>query len=473
MSENVQETVENPVETPVVSDEPTDVVPAFVNAAATSGSLDDIIPPELIEAVQKGSEDTEDQDEEDTTEVAKPASGTEVFEDELQPKETASSEEPVVIGEDEELDLSATNIDKLISEGDVEAIRKKTEGDTDTPFWHDEEEYKSFLEEYHYVDLDITKLDTIIKSAAEKASVENKKYTDGLQQQIEDYKGKVQAAEAEKERLKTIERAAYFDNLPETVDKYSKPMNTAVSEITRILQTEGVNVTNTRLLAAKDRTELTKLLENSDIPDEINTQLVNHWRNYKQLQFEYLTDKKSSMENMANSLNTTITPEVSDNVLKTSLVKLLRADTKYGYIDEAIKDGLDPNSDVAEVISKAKGNFLGILDAVANPTEYSRNTDWLENLSTFFLRAAHNENIEPKYNSLRSELQEKEASLKKVVNAYLELRNSARGISGATGGAYKVTPRTKATAAKEDKAVIEELEGILSGDIKMDDILPS
>lgn len=447
----------------------TSSVPSFVDHAASKADFESLIPLELREAVAKAEAEAEEvkSDEEETEVEAEPVKKA----SEVLLEDTPVAPEPEVEISDEELDLSAANIEKLLQEDDVEAVKVKPVDET--PFWHEDEDYKGFLEKYNYAQIDNSALDNVIKAASEKAAVENKKYVESLQQQIEQHRSKAQAVAEENQRLKNIERSAYFDNLPETIETYSKPMNKAVGEITRILKTEGINVSPSAILTAGDRTAVTKLLENVQIPDEMNTQLVNHWRNYKELEFNYVNDKNAALENMKASINTAINSNTRDNILQTSLTRLLQENPKFKYIDEAIsQEALDPNSPVASIISNAKGNFQTILDAIANPTEFSRNTEWLHGLSSYFLKAAHNQHVEQEYGKLQDQIKEKDVSLNKLLKAYLKLRDSAKGITNAKGAVHKVGARGRGKSSKkQEEEALRQMEGLLSGNVKVEEIL--
>lgn len=387
----------------------------------------------------------------------------------------STPEEPVQATpvEEEELDLSEENINKLI-EGDIDTLKTvKPEDDTPEALNFDEDEYvKKFKETYGYVefDKDGNELTDMLRSVAESAALKNKTYQNSINKELEETKSKLAKLEEKDVRFKSIERGLYFDQLPETISKYGEPMNHAVSEINRIITTEGLPVSIGQVIGAKDRKQVNEYLKDVDLPDGVHTQLMNHWRNYKDTDHIYRTAKNAAVTKLKSSTSTSISDEVLVNVVETAVNNRIKTDPRFKYVDDAISEGLTVDHPVMDVISKTKGNLSQIFDAIRNPTDYAKDLEFQENLADFFLQAAHREAIEDKYYELQNQYKSKESDLKRLAKAHLELK---RSMSRESEGA-PVSIRAKGVSRKQEDTEAEKMESfkdLLKGEINLEDLI--
>ena len=361
---------------------------------------------------------------------------------------------------EEDLDLSADAIDRLIS-GDADALAKKEETTEEVPFWHEDEEYNSLVNRYGISQEEVDKL---IEKVSDSKVLENKNYVEGLRGEVEELKRKTEGSDEEVERLRAVEKAAYFDNSVEVKEKFVTPMSESLKEIKNILDLEGSTVSLQKIAGTKSRADLTKVLQEDSFDDESFKKIVDSWRNYREIETNYLTAKEEAQKDLSKYLDTAISDESANNILKNSLADFLKADEKYNYINEGIKQN---DEESLNILGLAKNNFFTLLQAFKNPSNSVKNQDWLKNLATFMFDSAHNSNIQQKYYKVNTELEQSNQKLRKLAVEYKKLANSGKGIRGVkrTGVINGHTPQPEGTDADEYKK-------FLNNELKIDDILP-
>lgn len=440
----------------------------------------DALMPEELKAVQNEAATEEPVD---TTDEPSPFSNDEVENlqslaggvEKEEVEDTVVQEDPTVPTgeEEEELDLSEENISKLI-EGDINTLKTvKPEEDSTEVLNFDEDEYvKKFKETYEYVEFDKegNELTDMLRSVAEKAALKNKAYQQSLNKELEETKANLGKLKEKEDRFKSIERGLYFDQLPETISKYGEPMNHAISEINRIITTEGIPVSIGQVIAAKDRKQVNEFLKDTELPDGVHTQLLNHWRNYKDSDHLYRTAKSAAVSKMKSTTSTHIPDEVLVNVVETAINNRIKTDAKFKYVEEAISKGLTPEDPVMGIISKTKGNLSQIFDAIKNPTDYAKDLEFQEKLADFFLQAAHREVVEDKYYELQNKFNSTQTDLKRLAKAHLALKKSLSTDSEGAPLAIRAKANSKQEVATEE-AKVESFKDLLKGDINLDDLL--
>lgn len=416
--------------------------------------LDELIPAELRKIVD-GEEPNPAVSTKPAPEVKPPVEG-----------ETPDPEDKKPV---EDIDLSPENIENLL-EGKLDQVKSTKSDDEEVkPFWHEDKNYQELLAKVRYSGFSPEKIDKLIQEAADKKVLEQGKYVQGVETELEQIKSSNSLLTSEVERLKTVERYAAFDSLPETLEKYGKPLNEAALNMKKLLDLEGAPGLVQNLILAKDRVQFTELIKDIDFDDATLTQLTNYWRTYKDLEFKYVQDKSSAKENLTKHLQSNIPEETAYKILKTSLMDVLKQDKRYGYIQKGIQEGIKDNEEVQNVLAMHKLNFFNLVKAVSNPLDHSNNSQWLDKLAKFTLDAAHNANIESKYHKVQESMQAQTELLKKVVGAYKKLMESAKGITG-TKGVSKVNGATSKASSEED--ILKEFNDFLNDKVKVEKLIP-
>ena len=138
---------------------PSEDTPPVVGSVDEGGEfdIDELISPEMKAAYNDNNKD----EPEDTPSASEEGTNTEDNKDDNASKSSSLSEE--------DLDLSGDSIDKLL-DGDPTAIVKKTEDKdgeekSDIHFWHEDEDYKTFVENHYQ--FDAGNFDEVIKKAVD------------------------------------------------------------------------------------------------------------------------------------------------------------------------------------------------------------------------------------------------------------------------------------------------------------------
>lgn len=422
-----------------------------------SNSMTDLLPPELVAAVNKNK----------TTEVV-----TEKVEAKAAPAAVDVKPEEVVKSvdvKDNVDDVNIDNIDELI-EGKVTA--KATEDTEEVPDWHETDDYKNLVKKVGFVNgVKNEDFDKVIKSVVDKKIIESETYKNGLEEKLTKAKQTEDSLKEEIERLKSIEKDAFFDNLPETTEKYAKPMNDAATQMKQLLDINGVNVDINKILLSKNLTEFNNLLKNENLDDEDSTKIKNLWRNYRDSFVQYDAAKIDARNNLKKHMSSDIPIDTVKKIMGNTIAEAMKKDPRFEYIKNGISQDEYPE-EVTKVISRANQNFANITQALSNPHDSSRNGAWLNSLAAFTLDASHNANEAAKVPEITKQLESKVNDLKKLAVAYTKLMQSAKGINGANGIA-RINGNSNGTsddgASKEKK--VAELQKIIDGTGEIDKFL--
>lgn len=371
--------------------------------------------------------------------------------------------------DDEDLDLSPENIDNLIK--DPNNIVKKPQED-EKPSWHEDNTYKQLLTKLKFSNITPTQIDKIIVDAIDKKVLKDADERNTLSTELEQLKTKDQLQSAEIDRLKNIERTAFFDTMPETQKTYREPLGQLQQSMKAVLDMEGANVSVQQIVSAKNKAEFTELTKDIDFDDATLTKLTNYWRSYKELEFKYVEDRKSAQQNLRKHLSFNISDENANNLFKSSLIEFSRSDERYAYVRKAIQEGLVGHEHVSKILGIAKANFLNIIRAVSNPVDYSKNVTWLDGVAKFALDAAHSAHVEDNYGEVVKQNEALTTNLKKVIKAYKQLYGSAKGITGKKGTIVNNAQHRNGNdeSSKKDK---EDFEKLLSNRLDVSEILPT
>lgn len=457
---------QTPTDTASIKPAPvTPATPPDVAGLRDDFNIDDLIPEELRTAfddtppAEEDSDDGEQDSSKEVEEPSDPANVENILEAEEEPGE-----------DDEDLDLSPEAIDKLI-EGDLEATKKK-EKEADTPFWHEDEEYKTLTQRLKKLGIKEDKIDNLIQKVSDKRVTDNANILSGLEDQLEQEKKEKESLATQLQRLKAVERSAHFDTAQETQDKFVIPMQESAREVSNIFNREGIGVPLNDFFAKRNITEAVKLLEGVDLPDKDLANIRNQWRNYKELETSYLAARSSAEKDLKKALNSKISQDTVINILRNSLASIIPTDPKYSYIREAIQDDISKHEDVSNAIGTAKSNFQNIVSALEAPSEYLHNERWLEELGKFMYDAAHNKLMEKRLHDLTVRNKKVEDSFKKFVKHYKKLASSAGGIIGSNGVAKGPEAKNSKSTKKEEDKTLREFEALLKNPNKITEILP-
>lgn len=428
--------------------------------------LDELIPKELRDAVNNPEKKTEKTVK---TQAPEPNNDDDKSVDDDTSTDDGADDGASKEDDDDELDLSSDNIDKLI-DGDNDAVNKKPVQDT-KPHWHEDPTYKELTTKFKFSNITPEKIDKLILDAIDKKVLTDSEERNTLNIEVEQLKSSDALKSAEIDRLKNIERTAFFDRMPETNETYFKPMVQLETSMKAVLDMEGTSVSLQQILAAKNKAEFTETIKDIDFDDATLQKMTNYWRGYKELQFKYLEDKKTAQTNLRQHLSFNIPDDAANKLFSTSILDFSQADERYSYIKKAINEGLQGHEHVGKILHAAKSNFLQIIRAISNPVDYSKNVKFLDSIAKFTLDAAHSAHIEDQHKSLQEQNKILQTNLVKVVNAYRKLKGSAEGITGKKGPLVRTNKENgHDRASKKD---LEEFQNLLSNKIGVADILPT
>lgn len=457
------------------------------NSGSNSWSMDDIIPADLKAAKAALPKDEDDEpkeiddkveeeveflDEEDIPPSRKPKQ-----EDEEDKEEGVAlvDEEEDEDDDDDDLDLSPDSIEELLK-GDADAPKAKKELEKkiksgEEKFWKADKEYKNLISRLPFGGVRVEDLDEFIQTTLDKRVVDNTELLNTLESEKVQLEAKREADLAEIQRLRQVERSTRFDALPETHENYIKPMQEAGKNAKNILELEGISTTNVhQLFLAKDRAHFNKLLENEDISDDAKQKLVNHWKDYKKLLFEYENDKKEAQLNLSKYLQTNIAPETANKVLRNSLVELLEKNPKYQPLAEAINDDISKHPGMSKVVESARNSFMNFVSVLSDPSSAVHDENWMNGLAKFIYDASFNQQVYNDYTELQQEHQATQEQLKKMVKAHRKLLKSAKGITGEKGAPARMARNGNGSLPERDKAA-KQFEDFISGRVEVDDLL--
>lgn len=478
------------------------VAPANViynNDITGSIDIDDLIPIELREAINGANveekETTKEEEEEQKETEPEKVEDINTYPIDPEPEQEEKEEEEIEEEPaeepaeekkeeektsppttDEDLDISPEAIDKLLK-GDIDAVIKKPASKKEEkPFWHEDDDYKSLSKQLDNYGVKKGTIDKLIQKVADKHVIENGNLIQGLEKKAIEAEKTTENYKNELIRLQAIEREVRFDTADTTKEKYGIPMSDAAKEIAEVLQREGVNVSLSSVLLAKNKTDMVKILGSHSLEDKDLTKITNQWRNYKELETAYSAARSESTRNLSKALATNISNETVHSILRTSLADFLKNDAKYKYIEDAIKDGVEKHPDITNIIGLAKNNFVNFVNALSSPSEYVHSEKWLSSLAKYSLDSAHNKHIQDKFYILRQEHTKALESLKKIVVQYKKLAGSAKGITGSGKGVASGKGNSSASTKqmkKQEDEILSEFKELLKNEKKIDDILPA
>lgn len=460
---------------------PAENTPTPSESIDSSFSFDDLIPDDLKEAFAKSEDNIRDFPDvpKDPNPAPRPAQRVAasqmpdiepVREEEIEQEVTPVQEEPIEDDKDEDIDLSDESINKFL-EGDIDAVSKKASKkdlDEEESFpWYENEHYKKLLQKASYAGVSQKELDQIIQDASDTKVINNSKYIQGLESKTNEYTAKLDRQEKEIQRLRQIEKGHMFDSLPETQEKFTKPIQADISNMRKILDMEGVPSYLPKLLNAANKAEFTEILRDSELADSDLTRLTNYWRSYRENVFNYNNAKQEALKTGQGLLKHNIDDSQAETLLKNNIIDFLKSDKKYKYIEEGIQKGVQNNQEVSDFLATARNNFVALTKALANPTDFVHDDKQMNALARYVLESAHNMNIEKKYYDAQERLKNSEEKLLKVVKAYKKLAKSGNGISESRRGVYVAKNTDKSNDTKE----LDAFKAFLKDDAKLEDIL--
>ena len=447
--------------------------------------IDDLIPEELKIALKTKSttsnKDTDDDDDEDLNKKSSRSTqdadddtddDTFVSKEELD-GEPGEDEEDTKLNsteDDEDVDISPEGIERLLK-GELDAAKPDKDVDDDTPFWHEDDTYQELTKQLSNFGAKPEQVDKIIRAAIDKSKIDNSKLVQGLENKVKESENSADTYKTELTRLKEIERGVRFDYSDEVKEKFGAPMQNAAQEIHTILQREGVNVPAVNLLTAKNKTEMMKLLEDTNLEDADLTKISNQWRSYKETETAYNAAKTEAQKDLKKALSSSISKETVQSILRNSLGDFVKADPKYGYISDAIRKGVQQDEPVSKLIARGKTNFVNMVEALTAPSEHIHSEQWLNGLAKFMFNAAHDELTAKKYYDLAREHSTTVDNFKKLARDYKKLASSAKGLTGKGKGVATKAGRRDKSEKEQESEILKEFNDFLKNDNLIDDIL--
>lgn len=447
------------------------ITPRTSDRIKPGATIEDLVPDYLKQAaadedkVQPKGKAKEKAVVEDDEEDEEGFNALEDEDDEPDDEEDAGNEE-----DEEELDLSTEAVNKLITEGDTQAVVKKPAGapNAQIPSWKEIPEYKEISKKAKVAGVKAEDLDNLIQKVSDTSKIESSTYLQNLTKERDDLKNSISARDAELIRLKEVEREAFFDTAQETQEKYTKPMHAAFDAVQKIFNTEGINVPVTKILAAKNRTEFNEALSDVTLEPEDMTRVINYWKQHRDLQEGYSRDRMESRTRLAKQMNLEISPERVKSVLRASLQDLIKQDD-FSYIRDAIANDLKNHPDVSGVLAGANKDMQNLVLAISNPVDHIHSGTFLTNLAKYAIDNADAKFHRAKYKIASQELVEKNILLEKLVREYRKLKGAAKGIAGNKNNGKPVSGRTRSSS--DDKVTQEQYEKFLNDKLGIDDIL--
>lgn len=410
-------------------------------------NLDELVPENLRQAAEKSLEQEEER-ERPKLQASKDSKD--------------SPEEKVEASEEE-----GEEIDKIIKEHSPDQ-EDEPEPEPEKPFWKDHDIYKSIVDKLTYAGVPAAHMDKLLQEVADSKTIENGKLITGLETRVAEKDQLLQEYKDEFIRLKDIERSAFFDSMPETAESFISPMQTARSIMQNIIERESIPVPLDQLLATKNKSEYTRLLESLDIDDVAYNQLTNQWRNYKELQDQYLVASKEAKENLGAKLKLNITPERESQILKNTLQEAVATDDQMRYIEHAVVDGLDKHAPVGKLLADYQTHFKSLARALSNPQDYVTSNRWMTSLARFVLKAQHDALQSSQYGMLKADYDKKMHEMQTLVKAYVDLRGEAKGQLKSNGSRGPVVNGKHVDS--DSKKDAEAFQKFLKGDLKFEDL---
>lgn len=367
------------------------------------------------------------------------------------------------------------DVDKLLSGEDE--IEEEVDEETETPFWHENEKYKSLISNLQEIGIEQEDLDALIQDISDTKVVDNSSYINSLKDDLDKIKEENRLATVEIDRLRQIEKSAYFDTSEETKASFIDPMNKAFSNIQKTLEYEGIELNPVSIVKSLDRASLNTLLEKYDLEESSRNSIIKNWKSYKELQSSYVEAKKSAQNSLGDYLSLSIPEDLSNKVASNSLSEFVLSDNKYEYLRDAINhlnEGKKVDERITTIFNDGKQNFVSILQAMSSPFDHVRNNKFLNGLSKFMWNAAHNSYIADKYYELSETQKKRDADFVKLAKAYKELASSAGGLKGIKKKGGSPLNGASSNPASDDDSYEKDMKmykDFIKGKISLADLL--
>lgn len=371
-------------------------------------------------------------------------------------KQEQTDREEVVKVSAEKQHQDLENIDPDSIDLNPDAVRKMLLGQDEElpvreeapalPFWHEDEDFKSLSTTLTKYGVTAEKLNEVIKKVADKTVVDNSKLVDGVRNELTESKKKVEYLEPENKRLRDIERAAIFDDLDETKERFFVPMNELARDVQTVLDRESTGIKAGSVLYAKNKAAFLSAVEKAGLSDADQARLAEQWRDFQSIRNDFDVAKQEAIQTGVLARSLQISPQTVNKVFQTGLRDLFDMGSEYEYIQRALMDGLDKHPDVSDVISEAGANLEQFVEALKKPQEHLRDRDWLRGFSRFCTKAAHNNKAAAQLSDERRGRREDQALLREALIEVKRLRSAGRGVTGqSSGDGYaKTTDKTAA-----------------------------
>ena len=343
------------------------------------------------------------------------------------------------------------------------------------PFWAENQHYKDLQNHLNYNGTPLSLLEKFARDIADKSTIDNGKLVTGLENEKRSMSAKIADYENEIIRLREVEREAVFDLLPETEEQFSKPMQTSAETIKNILDIEGSPQSLSKILQAKNKTELNQVLRDVDLDTQQLANVTTQWRLFQETKKSLDDARGEAKQNLKGKLSLEIPPERATDIMRKTLIDLMTTDEKFKYIQTGINEGIENHEEVGQVLSTAQSNFSAMLSAITDPHSVVRNPAKLKQIATYVVKAAHNNYYANKVPDLQSKLTQTEEKFRKVAEAYVSLKKAAGGKVGNSGlpitGRANGNGTTHSPAKVEADKDAENYAKFLVGDAKLEDLL--
>lgn len=427
--------------------------------------IDEIIPAELKEAIAKDTSllPSDERVIEEPKKAKRVLEEEEVIVDEVVPDKKRPAYE--IPEQDEDILGVEDDIDEILGLKKTEDTSEKEE----KPFWTELEAYKPLAEGLRFSGLKDDSLNTFVKEVVDKAVIDNSKYKQSLESKLNKYESELLIKDKEIGRLKNIEKSAFFDGLPETQEKFIKPMTSDLTEIQKILQYEGIDINPAKIVTTANKAELAKLFKDTTITDDDFNNIISHWRSYRDTLYHYNNEKGQAQKDLSKSLKTDIADDVISSIVKEVVEDVTTNDEEYSYIKEALMEGADKHEDVAEIIANSHNNFYKLVKALGNPTDFARDPNWLRALAIHELQHSHRKAMTNKYYNLKKEYDIQKEKLVKVAKAFKKIKGAGSGISG-KGKSYTSLNTNGAAAKPIDDDLIDKYTKFTRGELDFSEL---
>lgn len=453
---------------------------ASVQAKSTSSddfgdSIDDLVPDILLEAHAEHEKELQNAPKQKVKPAQQPVTTQVDDEDEDEPDDEfdAGNDEDTSVDEDEEdLDTSPEALEKLLKDGDVDAVKKKKDKtnaqDEIKPAWADDTDYTEISKKLTAAGVKPQSLDGLLRKVSDMSKIESSEYVQNLKKSEESYKSQIATRDNEIKRLRTLERDAHFDHSQEVRNEYHNPMSAAIQEIDKAFKFEGITLPVAELLRANNRTEYNRLLSDFEIDENSAKVIYNNWKNYQEISAKYLQAKSEARTNLAKHLSTEIPKENIQNFARRGIISMAER-PGYEHVKQAIQDGFEKHPDIGKMMKDTYTDFLNLSLAISNPIDHIHSEKFMNDLAEYVFSNVEAKHFRPKYfeEVKKSALIEK--NLKKVMSAYIKLKKAAGGIQGIVGNVPGRGRNTQDQDDEDDR--VARMEKLMKNDGDLESLL--